>query len=522
LARETLERVLAIDAGTQSMRALVFDADGILVDMAKVIYDTPYYSLNPGFAEQDAFYYFTCLAKACQKLWKQGKVTPESIKAVSVTTQRGTVINLGKDGRPLRPAIVWLDQRQARNLPTLGPLWGSLFRIARLTDTLHHLEREAEINWLWENERNVWKATCHYLFLSGYLLFQLTGEIADSVGSQVGYVPFDYRKQTWANRGNWKWNALKVRPETLPRLVPVGELIGKVARDAALATGMTVGLPVYAGGSDKACEVIGAGCLRVNQGCIGYGTTATISVNSRRYVEPIRLVPPYPSAVSGAYNLEVQVFRGFWMVSWFTEHFAKLEQKTANERKIAVESLLDELASQIPAGADGLMLQPFWSPGVRYPGPEAKGSIIGFSGIHTKGHVYRAILEGLAYALFEGRERIERRTGVAINELYVCGGGSKSKVMMQITADMFHLPAYLPVVSETSGLGAAMIACTGAKYYKSIEDASRNMSKIGGVFEPDSRNSRLYHQLYHTVYQKMYGKLRPLYESIRKITGYPQ
>jgi sugar (pentulose or hexulose) kinase len=522
LAREIKERVLAIDAGTQSLRALVFDADGLLIDMAKVVYHTPYHSTYPGWAEQDVAYYFTCLVAACRKLWKQGKVTPESIKAICVTTQRGTIINLDADGRPLRPAILWLDGRQASTTPSPGLWWGSMFKMLHLTETLHHLQREAEANWLWENERAIWEATRHYLFLSGYLLYRLTGEIADSIGSQVGYVPFDYRKQGWAQKGNWKWRALLVKPETLPRLVPVGEIVGQVNQKSATETGLPVGLPVFAGASDKACEVIGAGCLHETEGCIGYGTTATISVNSRQYIEPIRLVPPYPGAVRGAYNLEVQVFRGFWMVSWFKEHFAQIEQQVACERNIAVESLLDELASGISAGSDGLMLQPFWSPGVRYPGPEAKGSIVGFSGIHTKGHVYRAILEGLAYALFAGHERIEKRTGISMKELVVCGGGSKSKVMMQITADMFKLPAYMPVVSETSGLGAAMIACAGLRYYKRIEDAASQMSRRGAVFEPDLKNAELYQKLYHTVYRKMYRRLRPLFQSMRNISNGPQ
>ena len=129
----------------------------------------------------------------------------------------------------------------------------------------------------------------------------------------------------------------------------------------------------------------------------------------------IPLIPPYPAAVPGAYSLEIQIFRGFWMVSWFKEQFGLPEQALAAEtRRRRPRTLFDELVDEVPPGSMGLMLQPYWSPGMRSPGPEAKGAIIGFGDVHTRAHLYRAILEGLAYALREGKERIEQRSHVPI------------------------------------------------------------------------------------------------------------
>jgi sugar (pentulose or hexulose) kinase len=145
--------------------------------------------------------------------------------------------------------------------------------------------------------------------------------------------------------------------------------------------------------------------------------------------------------VPGAYSLEIQIYRGYWMVSWFKNEFGHHEQRLADERNIAPEELFDELLRVVPPGSDGLVLQPFWSPGLKLPGPEARGAIIGFGGVHTRAHLYRAILEGLAYALRDGAERTSRRSGTPITELRVAGGGSQSDQAMQITADVFGLPA---------------------------------------------------------------------------------
>ena len=169
----------------------------------------------------------------------------------------------------------------------------------------------------------------------------------------------------------------------------------------------------------------------------------------------------------------------------------------------------------------GLVLQPYWAPGLKQPGPEAKGAVIGFGDIHTRAHLYRAILEGLAYALRDGKERTEKRSGAPITELRVAGGGSQSDAAMQITADVFGLPAARPHLLEASGLGAAIDLAVGLKLHPDFGTAIRAMTRISRVFEPDPRASAIYDGLYQRVYQQLYKRLKPLYEEIREITGYP-
>ena len=215
------------------------------------------------------------------------------------------------------------------------------------------------------------------------------------------------------------------------------------------------------------------------------------------------------------------MFRGFWMVNWFKQNFGLAEQLEAEQSGEAPEFLFDKMIADVPPGSMGLMLQPYWTPGIKLPGPEAKGSIIGFGDVHGREHIYRAMLEGLAYGLREGAERIEKRSGVKIKTLRVSGGGSQSDRMMQITADVFGLPAERPHTYETSGLGAAMDAAVGLGLYPDFNTAIDGMSHSGDRFEPDPEAHQIYDDLYRQVYQKMYDRLSPLFKSVQKITGYP-
>lgn len=513
--------VMAIDVGTQSTRAFIFSDTGDIVASAQSVYNPAYTSPHPGWAEQDPEMYWYSVCLVCGQLWKKSPVKPGDVAAVALTSQRNTLINLDKDKKPLRPAIVWLDQRRASDLSAIPKWMRASFGLIGLGGTVDYLMAESEVNWLRQHEQHILDQTAHMMFLSGYINYKLSGQLADSVGSCVGYMPMDYKKFDWAGPLSWRWRALPIKKEWLFELVSPGSQLGEITPAAAEATGIPVGLPVIAGASDKACEVLGSGCLLPNQAGIGLGTTATINVNSAKYIEPIKLLPAYPSAKAGNYNLEVQIFRGFWMVTWFKEQFAQLEQERARQMGVAAEELLEELAMEVPPGSLGLVLQPYWSPGLRFPGPEARGAIIGFSGAHHKQHIYRAMLEGLAYALRDGRERIEKRTKRPITELYISGGGSRSDLAMQIAADVFKLPAARPHVYEASGLGAAILAAAGSGVHADTDQAVAAMTRKGRVFEPIAENTRIYDDIYGKVYRRMYGRLRKFYNQLMETTGFP-
>ena len=512
--------VLAIDNGTQSVRALLFDLQGNLLGKGKVELQA-YYSTQPGWAEQDPDYYWRKLGEACQQLWAQTGIDRSLIRGVSLTTQRGTLINVDAQGQALRPAILWLDQRQCEPEGGIKGPWGWLFKLIGAEATVDYFRAQAEANWIAQHQPDIWAATDKFLLLSGFLSHRLTGRFVDSVGCCVGYLPFDFKHLRWAAPRDWKWQALAVRAQQLPRLYKPGEELGRITAEASRHTGIPEGLPLIAAGSDKACEVLGSGVVEATTACLSYGTTATITTTRSRYLETVPLIPPYPAAVPDHFNCEVMIYRGYWMVSWFKREFGLREVQQAREQGLEPEQLFDALVNAVPPGSMGLTLQPYWSPGIREPGTEAKGAMIGFGDVHTRAHIYRAILEGLAYALRQGKERIEKRSGTPVTRLRVAGGGSQSDAAMQLTADIFGLPAERPHVYEASGLGAAIACAVGLGLHADFATAIAAMTRIGDVFEPDPQAQRTYERLYKEVYLRMYRQLKPLYQSIRDITGYP-
>lgn len=514
------EQLLAIDLGTQSVRALIFSPQGEL--LAKASVPMPAY-INPqaGWAEQNPEVFWELLCEACQKLWTMEGVDKEAIHGVSITTQRSTVINLDKDGNPLRPAIHWSDERRTPGLKPVGGLWGAAFKLVGMEGTVRYLMAQAEGNWIRTYQPEIWRLTHKYMLLSGYITYKLTGNFLDSVGSMASYMPFDYKNQTWSGRMDWKTSAVPVEADKLMGLVPPAGSLGQVSKQASEETGIPLGIPVIAAAADKACEVIGSGGVDPSIACLSFGTTATINTTHRRYIEVVPLIPPYPAAIPGAYSLEVQLFRGYWMVGWFKREFGMNEQRLAAQRGVPTEMLFDDLVKSVPPGSDGLMLQPYWAPGLKNPGPEARGAVIGFSDVHTRAHLYRAMLEGISYGLREGADRTSKRSGVQIRSLRVAGGGSQSDAAMQLTADIFGLPASRPHVYEASGLGAAIDLAVGLGLYPDFETAVPAMTRTSATFEPNAENHALYDELYQRVYLKMYAQLKPFYDEIRDITNYP-
>ena len=425
---------------------------------------------------------------------------------------------MGSNNEPLRPAISWLDQRQVDTKPALGALESALFTLVRAKPLVDLMHSQAEANWIEQHEPDIWAQVHKFLLLSGYHNYKLTGQYNDAIASTVGFVPFDYKTQQWADGKDWKWRAMAIRQEMLPEVLPAGSQLGEITTEAAAATGIPVGLPLIASGSDKACEVLGTGCIDSQTGSLSYGSLATLNIASDKYLEAIPFYPAYPGVIPNTFNVEMMVQRGYWMVSWFKKEFGLREEQLAADRGVAPETLFDDLLAQIPAGSQGLMLQPYWSPS-NGDGPETRGTIMGFSEEHTRAHLYRAMIEGLTYALREGKELLEKRSGKRIKRLVVSGGGSQSDQVMQITADIFGMTVFRPHTFETSSLGAAIACAVGLGVYPDFNAAVDNMTHDGDSFEPIEANKALYNDLYHKVYKKMYGQLKPSYEAIRTITG---
>lgn len=514
--QEKKERiVLVFDVGTQSTRALLINNRGCILAKEQKKHEPPYVSPDTDYAEQDAQFYYGKLCESALALKEKEPDRWARVEAVSLTAIRSTCVCVDREGTPIRPAFVWLDNRKAEGTPRFSQLSRIMLKAVGMEQTANMQYRKAQCNWMREKEPENWEKTYKYLMISGYLIFRLTGKMVDSAASMVGRVPFDHRTRTWQKKSDLTRPVFPIEPEKLCEIVEPGEILGRVSAKAAADTGLPEGLPLFASGSDKACEILGLGCITKEKAAISFGTTATVTFTTDAYVEPERFIPPYASVMRGHFTPEIEIFRGYWLVSWFKREFAAKEIETAQTLGISAEELLNRRLKEVPAGCEGLIFQPYFTPNTTMP--VAKGAVIGFSDVHTRIHIYRAIIEGINFALMDGLKLLEKQSGHKFLEIYVGGGGAQSDEICQITADMFGLPVIRTQTFEVSGIGSAIAAFVGMGEFTDYEEAVGSMVFKKDFFSPDMQQHQIYNTLYEEIFRNIYGRLSPLYQRLNDI-----
>ena len=504
--------VLTFDIGTQSARCLLVGKDGGFEDMEQKKYDVPYFSKNPGWAEQSPDFYYDTIAGLSKALLERNADKKDRIIAVCLTCIRDTVLCLDKEKHPLRDIILWLDEREADETGKIPASKRALFSLVGMGESVKILYRATAANWIMQNEPELWEKTDKYVMLPTYLNYRLTGELKDSTANMIGHVPFDYKGRCWMKESGLTRCVCDMPQEKLCELVPSGDVIGAITEEAEGATGIPSGLPLIATGSDKGCETLGMSVIRPDQAAVSFGTTATLQMAVKDYFEPQPFMPAYPAVPNDMYNPEFEVFRGFWMISWFIEQFGAEDKAAAEAKGISVEQYLDEKISELEPGSGGLLLQPFWTPGIT--NPSASGAIVGFSDYHTRYHLYRAIIEGIFMELYHGLETMQKRSKLTVKELYAGGGGARSAVVCQIAADLFGLPVHRIQTHEASAVGCAMVAFLSQGIFKDYEEAIGHMVRKRDVFTPDEEKHRIYMELYDKAYSRLESRMKPIEKTL--------
>lgn len=502
--------VLTFDMGTQSARAILVDREGNIVLKKQKKYHKPYYSKEPQFAEQRADFYWEALCEVSLSLKEEAGDLWNQVIAVTCTTIRDSCVCVDEEGNPLRDVILWLDKRETTDMEPLRPVKKLMFNVVGMGEAVELQRKVSACNWIKTYEKDIWDKTHKFLMISGYLNYKLTGKFIDSCASIIGHIPFDSKARGWMKKNDLRRCIFDVEEEKLCQVIEPGEVIGHICESASKETGLDTSLELIATGSDKGCETLGLSCSTPDKAAISFGTTATVQFTTDRYMEPLPFIPAYPAVLKNHYNPEVQIYRGYWLISWFKNEFANKEVLEAMDRGIDPEELLNSRLKEIPPGCFGLMMQPYFTPGVVMP--KARGAVIGFSDIHTRIHIYRAIIEGINFAIMDGLRTMERRGRVKVKSLYVAGGGSRSDEICQITANMFGLPVYRIQTHEASGLGSSIVAFTAKKVFKDIEEALEAMVHIKDEFVPDMEENKLYEKLFNEVFKRIFPKLLPLYK----------
>jgi xylulokinase len=486
-----MELLLAIDAGTTSVKAGLFAPDGSCLGVGRQEYqlETP----AADRVQLDPEVYWQACVKTVREALRQSGMTHPRVKALGVSSQGETTITLDAQGNVIYPALVWLDNRATAQasflaerfaqevysrtgIPEIGPTWSA-----------------CKILWIRENEPDVFSRAHKFLLVQDYLIYRLTGRIVTDGSVSCTTLYFDIVRKTW-----WTdlLHAIGIRTDQLPELVEPGTNVGTLSPEAAEQLGLTPETCVVTGGMDQAVGAIGAGNFK--PGKVSESTGAALAIQATitdPMIDRSGVVPVYCHSVPGRYLFVPVCPTAGMAFKWLRDSFFRDEVERADGEQTDAYDRLTRLAEPIPPGSDGLIMLPHLM-GAFSPEPNllARGSFTGFTLHHTRGHFVRALLEGVAFLLKRNIEYIER-TGMAIPEILTTGGGSRSRLWNQIKANVCNRPIVTLANEETALLGDAILAGVACGLFPSIEEGCNSMVAVKESIEPDG-NARAYIEPY--------------------------
>ncbi|MCR5741656.1 MAG: FGGY-family carbohydrate kinase [Gammaproteobacteria bacterium] len=507
--------VEVFDLGTQSIKGMIINEKGEILFSEKIKYNEPYYSKAVGYAEQSFDEYYRCFKKVAFSLKEQSEYVAKDILAVSITTFRDTFTVTDEFGNPKRDFILWLDSRRAEAKKKLPILQRLLFKLVKMEYCIKSQQGLCRQIWIKENEKELWDSSAKFASIQAILNKRLTGEFKEVEASCIGHVPHDYKKGGWLKESELTYPIYDLSKDKLVEMVPTLSTIGYISKECAEETGLIEGLPLIASAADKACELAGSGIRNDDAFELAFGTSVSIEYLTDKYIAPDPFMPAYPSLNPKKYISEVQIYRGCWMITDFIEHYCYEEREEASKLNIPVEVIMDSHLKEIPLGCKGLMLMPHWNPPLT--NPEARGTMIGFLPDHNKYYIYRAIIEGIGYTLYENYLKLEKRCKRNSKYAVMSGGGSKSDDVCQIISDILGVEIRKPAEFEATAMGVAIGSFVSLGVYEDFDKATKNMVAYNKIFTPNKENHNKYMEIYNNIYKKVNEKMNPLYKGYYKV-----
>ncbi len=493
--------LLGIDIGTYESKGVIVDASGKIVGQATCAHglDLP----RPGWAEHDAdrvwWHDFLHLVK---HLLEQTRLPPGSIAAVGCSGIGPDLLPIDADGNPLRPAILYgIDTRATAEIAELEARLGQDL-ISRVGgNSLSSQSVGPKILWLARHEPEVFKQTRHILTATGYLVYRLTGKTFIDRYTAATFAPlFDIH--------TLGWNAFTcsgiVGPERLPTPAWSADIAGSITAQAAALTGLQAGTPVIVGTTDAAAEAVSVGVTSPGELMIMYGTTLFfIHVTERLVVDPRLWTGVYLSP--DCWALAAGMATSGAVTRWFRDEFALEERRAESQGGPNAYATLAAQAAQVPPGSEGLVVLPYFS-GERTPinDPLARGVVAGLTLSHTRSHVYRALLEGVAYGIAHNLDVIHETAKT--DRAVAVGGGTKNDLWLQIVSDVTGVDQIVPACTIGAAYGDAFLAGLGVGLFGKLEDV-KSWVKSVRVFKPDAANRDLYSR-YYQAYRRLYPALK--------------
>ncbi len=490
--------VIGIDSSTTATKAIAWDRTG--APRAEGRAPIPLAQPRPRHFEQDPSDWWRSTSQALREL--TARVESSRIAGLAISNQRETFGLFGERGEPIRPAIVWLDERAIDQMRRFGASFGA--------EKIHAISgKPVDITpcvyrmvWLRENEPHLLDRAAYVAEVHGYLCFQLTGRWTTSTASADPLGVLDMERLVWSQD---ILAAAEVPIDKMLALVRPGALVGNVTEAAAQATGVPAGTPVFAAGGDGQCAGTGVEVLRAGRAYINLGTAVVSGSYSEHYVFDAAFRTETAVADRG-YIVETCLRSGTFLLDWLSREILGID----HEQELEALTALEAEAAASPVGANGVMLVPYWE-GCMTPhwDASARGVIAGLSGSTRRGDLYRALLEGVVLEQALASRRLQSGCGHTIDHYVAVGGGTASNLWMQILADAAAVPVHRSTSKEASSLGAAIAAATGCGWFGSFAEASAAMAgHFDRTFEPRPKEQAAYAEL-----SEIYGGLWPALSS---------
>lgn len=501
--------ILALDVGTSATKAGIYDLGGRERGTAVAEYPTAY--PRPTWAEQDPRQWWDAALASIKQSLQKAEIKPEAVKGISISGQAPSCVAVDRRMKPLRPAILWIDRRATDEVEWIASEVGAEKVREVSGNTIDAYFGGPKWLWFRNKEPDLFKRTWKILQAHSYIIYQLSGEIVTDPSHAGLCSPcFDLHKKEWSDE---ICGALGIDVSLLPEVAPSHQIVGKVSRAGSEVSGLVRGTPIVTGGGDFACATLGCGVMEVGQAAQMLGTAGNLLVPMGESIDPDpRLVNTIH--VTGDYLTVGSIYAG-GVIQWFREQLGEPEVLESKRSGKTAYRLLDEKAANIESGADGLILLPYFM-GERTPiwDPYARGVYVGLTPYHTRAHMYRAALEGIAFA-FRHMVEIIREQEVRIEEVIAVNGGAKSRLWRQIFADVLGVRVHYSVGGAATLLGDVALAGVGVGYFSSL-DVVKGWQEIAETQEPNPLASARYSE-YYTVYRQIYLQLREQFKELYQI-----
>jgi xylulokinase len=489
-------KVLGIDVGTGGTRAVLLDKAGRVLGAATAEH-TPMASPELGWAEQDPRDWWRAARVSIEECLTAAGATGAEVTAVGLSGQMHGLVLLDAAGEVVRPALLWCDQRTEEECRAITERVGAKRLIELVANPALTGFTLPKIWWVRKHEPELWSRVRSIMLPKDYVRFKLTGARATDVTDASGTLLFDVVNRRWSAE---MFEASDLRAEILPEVFESLEITGRVTKDGAAASGLREGTPVVAGGGDQAAGAAGMGIVASGNVSATIGTSGVVfAATSDPVVEPKGRIHTFCHAIPGRWHV-MGVTQGAGLsLRWFRDQFAAGS---------SYDALMTEAAAA-PPGADGLLWAPYLM-GERTPhlDPHARGALVGLTAQHTRAHVIRAILEGVAFSLRD-TFTIFRELGVPVKSIRLGGGGARSSLWQQIQADIYGMPVDLVAAVEGAAYGAALLAGVGAGVWQSVDAACEKAVHVAKRVEPIGKNVELMSRRYEE-YRKLYPALRSI------------